>query len=365
MNSSPNRSLRGLLLGASLLTPLSIPALAAQAGTPLDPAMRGEMIEAVLSALNENYVYPDVAKAMEAAVRAKIAEGSYDRLSDAGQLTGMLQSDLRAVCKDKHLSLQYSDAPLPMPGEDGAEGDHAGDDGPDSWADGLRQRNWGFQKVEVLEGNVGYLDLRNFAPVNEESSGVAAAAMNFLAGSDALIIDLRQNGGGDPAMVAFLSTYLFGEESLHLNSLEEPRRGTTHQWWTLPFVPGRRFGPDKPVYVLTSHYTFSAAEEFSYNLLNLERATLVGETTGGGAHPVDSVVVHPHIVVRLPFARAVNPISGTNWEGTGVPPHIETDANSALAEAHLAAVDSLIDQAGDSPRRASLLELAKQLEAKL
>ena len=143
--------------------------------------------------------------------------------------------------------------------------------------------NFGFEKVERLKGNVGYIDLRGFTPA-EFSAETIVAAMNFVANTDALIFDLRQNGGGDPATVALLSSYLFGPEPVHLNSLYWREGDTTHQWWTLPFVPGKRYA-GKDVYVLTSKRTFSAAEEFTYNLKNLKRATIIGETTGGGAHP--------------------------------------------------------------------------------
>jgi C-terminal processing protease CtpA/Prc len=156
----------------------------------------------------------------------------------------------------------------------------------------------------------------------------AAAAMNFLAGTRAIIFDLRANGGGDPAMVALLSSYLFAEPT-HLNDLWERKTGTTQQFWTLPYVPGRRMD-GKPVYVLTSHRTFSGAEEFAYNLKNLKRATIVGEVTGGGAHPVSPHRIDDHFVIGVPFARAVNPISKTNWEGTGVEPDVKVAAADAL-----------------------------------
>ncbi|MFT4540180.1 MAG: hypothetical protein ACI841_000336 [Planctomycetota bacterium] len=356
--------MRSLALGCALLFSSLSFAQSTQATSALNETSRSEIIDAVLKALNDNYVFPKVAKKMEAAVREKAKSGRYDQQTDGRRLTDLLQSDLRDICQDKHLTIHYSDTPMPMQHEEAApETDDPNAPPLDQWAQRLRRQNWGFRKVEILDGNIGYLDLRAFAPVNKESSQVAAGAMSFLASSDALIVDLRQNGGGAPAMVAFLTTYLFGEEPVHLNSLEEPRRGTSHQWWTLPIVPGLRFGPDKPVFILTSRFTFSAAEEYSYNLLNLERATLIGETTGGGAHPVESVIVHPHVSVGLPFARAVNPISGTNWEGTGVEPHISIDANDALGEAHLNALDGLIDAAGDSPERDALLQVAKRLES--
>ena len=143
--------------------------------------------------------------------------------------------------------------------------------------------NFGFARVERLDGNIGYVDLRGFTPP-EIASETAAAAMTFLGGTDAMIFDVRQNGGGSPEMVAFLTSYLF-EGTVHLNDFYSRPTNETRQSWTLPYVPGRRF-PGKNVYILTSRKTFSGAEEFTYNLRHLGRATVVGETTAGAAHLV-------------------------------------------------------------------------------
>jgi C-terminal processing protease CtpA/Prc len=159
-----------------------------------------------------------------------------------------------------------------------------------------------------------------------------AAAMDFVAHTDAVIFDLRDNGGGDPQMVALIATYLFdGKE--HLNDLYDRKSDKTTQFWTQPSVPGTKVGGAKPVYVLTSSRTFSGAEEFSYDLKNLKRATIVGETTGGGAHPVRGMRVDDHFMVGVPFARAVNPVSKTDWEGTGVEPDVPAKAADALETA--------------------------------
>ena len=167
----------------------------------------------------------------------------------------------------------------------------------------------------------------------------ATAAMNFLANVDALIVDLRDNGGGDPKMVAFVSSYLFSTRT-HLNDLWTRKTSSTQEYWTLE-VPGKRLGGEKPVYVLTSKRTFSGAEEFTYNLKNLKRATIVGETTGGGAHPVSGHRVDEHFMIGVPFARAINPVSKTNWEGVGVEPDVKVSAADALSTAQKLAADKL------------------------
>jgi C-terminal processing protease CtpA/Prc len=201
--------------------------------------------------------------------------------------------------------------------------------------------NFGFEKLERLEGNVGYIDLRGFAPA-EMAGESAAAAMNFLTNTDALIIDLRKNGGGDPSMVALLCSYLFSPEPVHLNDLYFRPDDSTHQWWTFPYVPGKRY-EDKPVYLLTSQRTFSAEEEFTYNLKNLKRVTIVGETTGGGAHPGGGRPLDDHFGMFVPTGRAINPITKTNWEGTGVPPDVAVPADAALKTAHLAALRKIAE----------------------
>ncbi len=129
--------------------------------------------------------------------------------------------------------------------------------------------------------------------------------MNFLAYCDAIIVDLRQNGGGDPAQIQLISSYFF-EEPVHLNDLYARATDRTENYWTLPYVPGAE-ASKADLYVLTSARTFSGAEEFSYNLQNLKRATIIGETTGGGAHPTNAMIVQRDFILRVPFARAINP----------------------------------------------------------
>jgi C-terminal processing protease CtpA/Prc len=159
-----------------------------------------------------------------------------------------------------------------------------------------------------------------------------AAAMTFLAGTRAMIIDLRQNGGGSPRMVALVASYLFDRRT-HLNDLWTRSTDATEEFWTQDSVAGRRFGGEKPVFVLTSARTFSGGEEFTYDLKTLKRATIVGETTGGGAHPVRGRRIDDHFMIGVPFARAVNPVTHTNWEGVGVEPDTKVPAADALTTA--------------------------------
>ncbi len=168
---------------------------------------------------------------------------------------------------------------------------------------------------------------RGALPQNAGAS--IAAVMELVSGTYALIIDLRRNGGGSPDGVVFWCSYLFDGPGIHLNDIFEAETGETRQFWSMSYVPGSRY-VDKPVYLLTSHETFSGGEDFCYTLQALGRAQLIGETTGGGAHPTGMRPLSPTMAISVPFARSVNPITGTNWEGTGVVP----DVSVAAAEAY-------------------------------
>ena len=299
----------------------------------IDAAARAEVIDGALKALNDGYVFPDVAARMEQAIRARQQRKEYDSITSARQLAQMLTEHLREVSHDKHLGVNYSAQVLPPPP---APPSAAGPPSPEAQAQMERQRtiaarqNFGFVRVERLAGNIGYVDFRGFMPP-AVAGETATAAMNFLSSTDAVIFDIRQNGGGDPAMVAFITSYLFGPQPVHLNDFYFRPTNETRPSYTLPYVPGRRL-TGKDVYVLTSPRTFSGAEEFAYNLKHLKRATIVGETTGGGAHPTGPVALPHGLVVAVPSGRAINPITGTNWEGTGVTPDVAVSAEAIRDE---------------------------------
>jgi len=299
----------------------------------IDAAVRNRVIEGAIANLNEFYVFPDIAKKMEEAVRARQKKGEYDSVTEGGTFASMLTRDFREVSHDKHLRVNFSPARLPetRPDEQNPEADAR-------YRKEMERVNCGFDKVEVLAGNIGYLKFDMFADP-DVCGPTAVAAMNFLGNVDAIIFDLRENGGGEPRMIALISTYLFSEPT-HLNDLWERKTDLTQQYWTLPYVPGKRLD-GKPAYVLTSKGTFSGAEEFSYNLKNLKRATIIGETTGGGAHPVAGHRIDDHFVIGVPFARAINPISKTNWEGTGVEPDVKVPEADALTTAEKLAAEKL------------------------
>jgi hypothetical protein len=301
----------------------ALPAGVTQANFTIDASARQRAIDGVAAKLNEYYVFPETAKEMEEAVRARHKSGEYDAITNGDAFAQKLTSHLREVSRDKHLGVNFSPAVLP-------NGPRPG--GPDMSAmrRQMERMNCGFEKAERLQGNIGYLKFNMFGSP-DICGPTASAAMNFLGSVDALIIDLRENGGGDPKMVAYISSYLF-EERTHLNDLYNRKENKTEEFWTTADVPGKRLGKT-PLFVLTAKRTFSGAEEFAYNLKNLKRATIIGETTGGGAHPVSGHRVDDHFMIGVPFARAINPISKTNWEGVGVEPDVKVPAAEALDEA--------------------------------
>jgi retinol-binding protein 3 len=341
----PHSTRRGALLlitcGALALTSFA-PAgqVPSGADATIGAEMRAQIIDGALGQLERAYVFPDVAQKMADAVKARASNKEYDSITSARTFAETLTRHLQDVSHDKHLRVMYTEEPLPARRGPPSAEERA------RMLESERRRNFGFDRVERLEGNVGYLELRAFSG-SPHAHDTAVAAMNFLAGTDALVIDLRRNGGGSPAMIGLISSYLF-EDVVHLNDFYLRESGETRQFWTSPHVEGRRFGRDKPVYVLTSARTFSAAEEFTYNLKHLKRATIVGETTGGGAHPGGVRRITDHFGIWVPNGRAINPITKTNWEGTGVEPDVKVAAADALSTAHLDALQKVRSTVDDA-----------------
>jgi C-terminal processing protease CtpA/Prc len=328
---------------------------------PIDADGRAKVIQAILRELDEGYVFPDVAKKMRQAVEDRVGRKEYDAVKTGQELAKQLTAHLQEVSKDKHLRVMCHTAKLPAP----PKGKKPSEKDLERMRQRFRKSNGGYQRVERLPGNVGYLRVDGFMHP-DVAAEPAAAAMNFLANTDALIIDVRHNGGGSPHSVALLCSYLFGEKPVHLNSLYQRKGDRTEDFWTLKEVAGKRY-LGKDVYVLTSRRTFSAAEEFAYDLQCLKRATVVGETTGGGAHPGRGVPVGDHFVVFVPSGRAINPVTKTNWEGTGVKPDVAAAADKALETAHRLAVKKLLAAAPDEEARRLIrmdLERAEKLGAK-
>ncbi len=297
----------------------------------LDGALRRRVIDGIEGDLTAYYIDSRVAARMNGALEEHLKAGDYNTITDGNVFAGRLTSDLRAISHDGHLRVDFSPFKMPPLQKPTA-------------ADLARMRtqmlsdNCAFDKVEVLPGNIGYIKFDAFLDA-DVCGPTVAAAMAFVAHTNALIFDLRDNGGGQPAMVSLIASYLFAQPT-HLNDLYNRHENTTTQYWTNAWVPGARM-TKQPVYVLTSHRTFSGGEEFTYDLQTQKRAIVVGEVTGGGAHPVSGHLVADYFMVGVPFATAINPITKTNWEGTGVTPDVKVAAVDALATAEKLATEKI------------------------
>ena len=307
-----------------------------QKDMPVDGAMRAEVVDGLIANLSRFYVFPDKSAAMEKDLRARALRGEFDSVTSAQEfartLTGLLQEGLH----DRHLVVVYEQAAIAEapPGQDRSPQEQA--------AEALMQQrfNAGLETAGRLRGDLGYIDLHQFGRP-QLAAGKIAAAMTLLADTHALIVDLRNCGGGDPDTVMLFASYLFDQRT-HLNDVYWRDENRTEERWTQVDVPGRKYGQARKVYLLTSGDTFSGCEDLAYALKNNGRATLVGETTGGGAHAGNPHRLNAHFQVFVPSGRPISPVTHTDWEGTGVAPDIKASARSALDVAQVAALRELI-----------------------
>ncbi|MDZ3832113.1 MAG: S41 family peptidase [Sphingopyxis sp.] len=315
---------------ALLLSFVALPA-AAQSINAHD---RKATIDAIATLLETRYV--DGALGARIAEELRSGRAQWRTVADGPTLAIALTAWLRQQSGDGHLAVDYSAAEIPAQGGDAA---FAAEEVERYYGAHI---NHGVQKIERLDGNIMLIDLRVFPPP-ALGGDVIAAMMTVAAQGDALIIDLRRNGGGMETLDMILS-HLLPPGSPLSGVYDRPSDRLTPRL-SPPAPAGRRFGEDKPVYVLTSKRTFSAAEALAYDLQALKRAIIVGEITGGGANPFEYRRVHPHFALSLPEQRSVNPITGTNWQGVGVKPDVAVPAADALDKA-LALAHAALAQKG-------------------
>jgi len=359
-----------LTLLAALMALLALLALAAPAGAQfappeqpvaIDAEMRATIVDSVTGVIDTVYVLEEPARRIVAGLRGNLAEGAYDDLSDLVEFLQRLDADARVINHDGHFGIR---ALAPVDPEYVEESE----DPADAARRNRMQRagNFGFRKVEMLPGSVGYLRFDSFSVPDRDAFTAAAAAMNFLANSEALIIDLRRNGGGEPSMIRFVAGYFF-DESVHLISWYERDNEKTVQSYSADYVPGPQF-LDQPVYVLTGGRTASAAEEFTFDLRNLERATIVGDTTAGAGHTVHDAIFEFEgfrVLLSVPFGRAFNPENNEGWEGVGVTPHIAVPEGQAIEAAHADALRKLIEAEDDEEYKSFLEWPLREIESRL
>lgn len=343
-----------LVAGTVLSMLFSLSAFAA-GDAPLNASDRAAIVQTLVAKMNANYIEPEVAERVGRAIASKNAKGGYASAANAKALSEALATDLRELSGDKHFGAGVYE---------GFRESSDTDDRPsraqiDEWREQTARSGYGIQKIERLPGNVGYIELRIF----DSPAFVApayTAAMMLMEGTDALIIDLRRNGGGSAASVAYLMSHFFPVgDHRHLIDMYNRPDNTTKQFWTVPTVAQRY---DKPVYVLTSARTFSAGEDFSYGIQAQKRGTLIGETTGGGSNPVGWYSVGHDIAVAIPTSRTTNFVTKTNWEHVGVKPDIAVPAAQALQTAHAAILRNLAASAKEDKGRVELQRLLTMVE---
>jgi hypothetical protein len=347
-----------LLVALSTALAVSTSAQSQAVADSVDAPTRKIVIDELVKQLNRIYVFPDVAKRMELAIRRRQARKEYDSITSGEQLAAVLTDHLRQVRNDSHLSVQYSPTGIAYDSEK-----------PPSPADverfreAGRLRNYEYRKVERLDGGIGLLQVDGFYP-EEWTQDTVAAAMAFLANSEAIILDLRQNHGG--AAGTLLISYFF-EEPQHLSDHYNRAQGTTRQYWTYPVVPGKKLA-DKDVYILTSSETVSAPEALAFDMQYLKRATVVGEATPGGANPTTMFRLTEKFSAAIPFARTIHAGVSPEVESAGVKPDVAVPANQALLTAHLIALRKALKRHDSDPELAASLqrtisEKERELEA--
>src|SRR6266852_627137 len=306
----------------------------------LTAQLQSLILDRLFRLLSEHYVFPELVPAVEKTLRQQFDTGAYEDCTAFDVFCEVVTKQMSESCHDRHLVLRSHAEALPLYETENLTRS-------ERWQTQMAEmetlRNFGFQKVERLDGNIGYLDLRFFSSP-AIAGDTAVAAMAFLAHTNALIIDLRYNDGGENYMAHLLTSYLVEAEPMLLNSFYLRPQQSTQQCWTLPYVPGKRY-VNKPVYLLTSPATASAAEEFADTRQQSRRATVIGERTMGAANPVEHYQITEHVTALIPIGTSINAVSGTNWEGTGVVPDKEVPEAQALHVAHVEAVQQMLAEA--------------------
>lgn len=339
------------LLLASL-TAVAQPGPGGPPSVPMDAAASAQATRELARELRNRYVFPERVKGIEPQLQAAAAEAA-----DTGALADKLNAVLAEATHDKHLRVMV----MPEPPGGGKAAEAAQKAEQAEMKELSRYGNYGVTRVERLRGNIGYLDLRQFAEARD-AGPVLAATMALLARTDALIIDLRKNGGGDPFTVQLLASYFF-DKPTQLVDVHWREGNRIEKHVTTAKVAGPRYGQTRPVYVLTERNTFSGAEDFAWNMKTRHRATLIGETTGGGAHPGGFYRLDSQLAAFIPNGRSVDPIDGRNWEGTGVEPDHAVPAAEALVLAQRMAINQLLPKTTHPEKRGALERALAALEA--
>ncbi|MDQ6892092.1 MAG: S41 family peptidase [Acidobacteriota bacterium] len=344
------------------------PAPASSAALSITDARARELVLAAADFLDTMYVEPEKGKRIAEELRRRSETGRYDGSSTISTLADRLTADLQEVGRDKHLSARFD--PQASSAHGGMIRRQIGDAPPGGMgapqvrvvrgegptdpvrAERDRRSNFGFHSVERLDGNVGYLELRELTSLRA-SRDTAAAAMAFLSNSDAVIIDLRNCPGGSADTVSFLASYFFGPGRHELFSRYDRPGDETRVEYTTEDLPGRRMA-DTDLWILVGPGTASAGESLAYLLQQFGRATVVGEGTAGAGYNVAMLPVGDGLVLGVSVAKPIHPKTGRGWEGEGVKPDVRVAAVDALSTAHSSALKKLLARAEEDRRKREL-----------
>jgi len=321
--------------------------LSVQAADCQDSNVKEQVTNALVNKMNEVYIFADKAETFKQAIVKHKKSEKFKGIKQCEELESFLNEMLAKTTKDGHLQAHYSPHPIPIQSEEAKAAFKKQE------LQFMKSLNYGIEAIERFAFNIGYINLSMFAHA-EVAAPTIAAAMNLVAHTDALIIDLRYSRGGDPATVDLIASYLLNQKTNTSNIYYRNEDKMEHRY-TSESVEGTPYGENRPVYILTSKDTYSAAEDFAYTMKHLGRAKVVGEVTGGGAHPGDFVRLHEHFEAFIPNGRSINPITKTNWEGVGVQPNIETAVDDALNTAQSLLLNEMMKNESD-PRRAQRIQ---------
>lgn len=300
----------------------------------LDTKEKSAIVSAIKTHIEESYIDLDLSNKMIIELDKNLKSDKYKKITSPAEFAKKLTEDLQSISKDLHLNVRYE--PERIAQEKHVVSEEMRLEREKRTAMQMAEINYGFTEAKILDGNIGYLNLSQFADI-KYAEETATATMDFLSNTNAIIIDLRSNGGGVPSMMQLLSSYFFDETPILLSDFYERKTNTKTQLYSFANVNGKR-STNKPLYILTSKHTFSAAEAFTYTLKHLDRATVVGEITKGGANRTKRINLNDEFTISVPYIQSIHPVTKANWEGKGVQPNIKTNEKEAFVYAYIDAI---------------------------
>lgn len=293
---------------------------------------RDKQILEISDKIKKFYIFDDIAETLSKKLKSETRKKTFENLTDQ-KFADKLSAYLVKNGNDRHFNVLYKPDYKVNPITDKKEIQKLYDEIN-------RRYNYGFEKVMRLDGNIGYVQYAGFPDDNESAAKVLAATMNFVANTNSLILDLRDNRGGDKDMTELFLSYFF-DKKIQLSESYTRFNNSKTKSYTREKVQGERY-LDKPIYILVNKNTISAAESVAYNLQKRNLATVVGETTYGAANPVKAFFIDNKFHLFIPITSGKNAATNTNWEHTGVIPNIKIKSKKALNKAHILALENLI-----------------------